>query len=163
MKNTLTILTLLVGTSFLVSAEVNATSFNDYMKQANKYAKDAAAVASKEVVKAATPAAKQLAQKALQEAEKVVIYKVAEDIFCKIIRGEINADFVYRDEEFIVIKDINPQAPIHLLVVPIKHVDSLEDFMEGSESCLLGRALLIAHKTAQQEGMAEKGYRFIIN
>ena len=73
MKNTLTILTLLVGTSFLVSAEVNATSFNDYMKQANKYAKDAAAVASKEVVKAATPAAKQLAQKALQEAEKVVM------------------------------------------------------------------------------------------
>ena len=88
---------------------------------------------------------------------------MAEDIFCKIIRGEINADFVYRDEEFIVIKDINPQAPIHLLVVPIKHVDSLEDFMEGSESCLLGRALLIAHKTAQQEGMAEKGYRLIMN
>ena len=63
----------------------------------------------------------------------------------------------------MVIKDVNPQAPVHLLIVPIKHVDSLEDFMEGNDNSLLGKALVVAHKVAHEVGIAEKGYRIIMN
>ncbi len=86
-----------------------------------------------------------------------------DDVFCKIVAGEIKSDTVYKDKEFIVLKDINPQAPIHLLIVPVKHFTSLEDFMEGDNDGLLGRALIVAHKVAHQMNMAEKGYRLIIN
>jgi len=86
-----------------------------------------------------------------------------QDVFCKIIKGELKADFIYKDDDFMVIKDINPKAPVHLLIIPIKHVDSLEDFLEGKENELLGKALVIAHKMAHQVGIAEKGYRLIMN
>ncbi len=86
-----------------------------------------------------------------------------DDVFCKIIAGEIKADFVYKDEDFLVIKDINPQAPVHLLIVPTKHFASLEDFMEGNNDGLLGRAFVIAHKVAHRIGIAKKGYRLILN
>lgn len=85
------------------------------------------------------------------------------DIFCKILAGEIGADAVYKDEDFWVIKDINPQAPVHLLIIPAKHFTSLEDFMEGDNNGLLGKALVIAHKVAHQVGITGKGYRLIIN
>ncbi len=85
------------------------------------------------------------------------------DIFCKIIAGEVKADFVYRDDDFIVIKDINPQAPVHLLVIPVKHFTSLEDFLEGDNNGLLGKGLVVAHKVAHEVGIADKGYRLIIN
>lgn len=86
-----------------------------------------------------------------------------DDVFCKIITGEIKADFVYKDDNFFVIKDINPQAPVHLLIIPTKHFASLEDFMEGNNDSLLGRAFVIAHKVAHQVGIANKGYRLILN
>lgn len=86
-----------------------------------------------------------------------------DDVFCKIIAGEIKADAVYRDEDFWVIKDINAQAPIHLLIISVKHFTSLEDFMEGNNDGLLGRAFVIAHKVAHQVGIANKGYRLILN
>ena len=93
-----------------------------------------------------------------------------DDVFCKIVAGEIKSDFIYRDDEFIVIKDINPQAPIHLLIIPVKHFTSLDDFVEGDhdglpagKAGLLGRALVVANKIAHQIGIAEKGYRLILN
>ena len=86
-----------------------------------------------------------------------------DDVFCKIVTGEIKVDFVYKDDDFFVIKDINPQAPVHLLIVPTKHFASLEDFMEGNNDGLLGRAFVIAHKVAHQVGIAKKGYRLILN
>ena len=86
-----------------------------------------------------------------------------DDVFCKIIAGEIKADFVYRDEDFFVIKDINPQAPVHVLIIPVKHFTSLEDFMEGNNNGLLGKALVVAHKVAHELGITEKGYRLIMN
>ena len=85
------------------------------------------------------------------------------DVFCKILKGELNADVVYKDDEFWVIKDINPQAPVHLLTIPVQHFTSLEDFEHGDHDGLLGRALKVAHKVAHQAGIAEKGYRLIIN
>ena len=85
------------------------------------------------------------------------------DVFCKIIKGELKSDTVYKDDDFLVIKDINPQAPVHLLIIPIKHYFSLEDFMEEKDVTLLGKALIIAHKIAHQTGLSEKGYRLIMN
>lgn len=85
------------------------------------------------------------------------------DVFCKILKGELPADVVYKDDDFWVIKDINPQAPVHLLIVPVRHFLSLEDFLEGSDTELLGKALVVAHKVAHQTGIADKGYRLILN
>lgn len=91
------------------------------------------------------------------------------DVFCKILNGELKADVVYKDDNFWVIRDINPKAPVHLLIIPVKHFTSLEDFMEGdnnglpAQTGLLGKGLVTAHKVAHQVGIAEKGYRLIIN
>ncbi|HXK36516.1 MAG TPA: HIT domain-containing protein [Candidatus Paceibacterota bacterium] len=84
-----------------------------------------------------------------------------EDVFCKILSGELKGDFVYRDEDVAVIKDIHPQAPVHLLVMPVKHFNGLEDFTEH-DGHLLEKMLRVAHRVAQEQGMAE-GYRLIIN
>lgn len=85
------------------------------------------------------------------------------DVFCKIIKGDLPAEVIYKDDDFLVIKDINPQAPVHLLIIPIKHYTSLEDFMEEKDLALLGKALIVAHKVSHQTGIAEKGYRLIMN
>ena len=85
------------------------------------------------------------------------------DVFCKIIKGELPAEVIHKDDDFLVIKNINPQAPVHLLIIPVKHFLSLEDFLEGGDAALLGKALIVAHKVAHQVGIAEKGYRLIMN
>ncbi len=84
------------------------------------------------------------------------------DIFCKIINGELKADIVWQDDDFLVINDINPQAPVHLLIIPKKHFEALHDFIE-SDASLLGKALLVADKVAKQVGVHDKGYRLILN
>lgn len=83
------------------------------------------------------------------------------DVFCKIIKGELKADVVYKDEEFWVVKDINPQAPVHLLIIPVEHFLNIEDFKNGAE--LLGKAFLLADRMAHKQGLGEKGYRLIVN
>lgn len=83
------------------------------------------------------------------------------DIFCKIIKGELPSKEVYRDEEVLVIEDINPQAPIHLLVIPIKHYGDLSDFSD-EEASVLGKMLLVANKVAKDRGLGN-GYRLVIN
>src|SRR3989344_1865146 len=83
------------------------------------------------------------------------------DVFCKIIKGELSADgVIYKDEDFWVKKDINPQAPVHLLIFPVKHFLNLDDFKK--DEALLGRAFLLADKMAHEQGL-EKGYRLILN
>jgi len=84
---------------------------------------------------------------------------VITDIFCKIIKGELSSDKVYEDDNFMVIKDIHPQAPVHLLVIPKKHVFGMHDATQE----LLGQAMIVADKTAQIVGIADKGYRLIMN
>jgi histidine triad (HIT) family protein len=83
-------------------------------------------------------------------------------IFCKIVAGEIPSDTVYQDEEIIAFRDINPQAPVHIVIIPRKHIASLSQLSQ-SESALLGRLVTIANKLAQDEGIAERGYRVVIN
>ena len=85
------------------------------------------------------------------------------DVFCKIIKGELPAEVIYKDNDFLVIKDINPQAPVHLLIIPIKHYDSLEDFLGKKDTALLGKALITAHKVSHEMDIAKKGYRIILN
>jgi len=83
-------------------------------------------------------------------------------IFCKIVAGEIPSDIVYQDEEAIAFRDINPQAPVHLLIVPRKHTPALTDLAEA-ESSLTGRMVNIANQLAIKEGVAASGYRLVIN
>lgn len=81
------------------------------------------------------------------------------DVFCKIIQGELSADIVYRDEEFLVLKDIKPAAPVHVLVMPITHVENLADM---NDAALVGRMFQLAHRIAQEQGL-QNGYRLVVN
>ncbi len=83
-------------------------------------------------------------------------------IFAKIVRGEIPADIVYQDEQVTAFRDINPAAPTHILIVPNKVIPTVNDLQEGDEQ-LAGHMMVVARKIAQQEGIAESGYRLIIN
>lgn len=72
------------------------------------------------------------------------------------------SDKVYEDEDYLVIKDIHPEAPIHFLIIPKKYFESLHDLKEDQAE-LLGKAFLVAEKVARQVGIHDKGYRLIIN
>ena len=82
------------------------------------------------------------------------------DVFCKIVSGELSQEgIIYQDDDFIVKKDINPQAPIHVIIFPKKHVFGMHDATVD----ILGKMMVLADKVAQQLGVAEKGYRLIVN
>ncbi|MCL4267112.1 MAG: HIT domain-containing protein [Anaerolineae bacterium] len=83
-------------------------------------------------------------------------------IFSKIIAGEIPGDIVYRDELVTAFRDINPQAPTHILIVPNKEIPTVNEVTEADEAAL-GRLIVAAKKIAEQEGIAENGYRLIVN
>lgn len=83
-------------------------------------------------------------------------------IFDRIIKGELPADIVYRDELVTAFRDINPLAPTHILIVPNKAIPTVNDLTDDDEATA-GRLLLAAAKIAAQEGIAEGGYRLIIN
>lgn len=83
-------------------------------------------------------------------------------IFCQIVAGKLPGDIVYRDDEILAFRDVNPQAPVHLLVIPRKHIASLVE--AGEEDIpLMGRLVGVANKLARQEGIAKSGYRLVIN
>jgi histidine triad (HIT) family protein len=82
-------------------------------------------------------------------------------IFCKIINKEIPSEVVLEEENWVAIKDINPEAPVHVLILPKKHVEYLEDSAEEKE--LIGELILAADKVAHKMEIAEKGYRVVIN
>jgi histidine triad (HIT) family protein len=81
-------------------------------------------------------------------------------IFCRIARGEIPTQMVASTKEIAAFRDLNPEAPVHILVVPKKHIASLDD---ATESDLLGRMVSLAAAIARQEGIAKSGYRTVIN
>ena len=83
-------------------------------------------------------------------------------IFSRIIDGEIPGTFVYQDEHLVAIRDINPAAPTHVLVIPRKPIPSLAQ-LEEEDADLAGRLLLAVRRIAEQEGIAERGYRVVIN
>jgi histidine triad (HIT) family protein len=83
-------------------------------------------------------------------------------IFCRIVTKEVQSKIAYEDEDVVAFHDINPQAPIHVLIVPRKHIPSLNEASEG-EQILLGKMLLVAQKLAKELGVAESGYRLVLN
>ena len=85
-----------------------------------------------------------------------------ECIFCRIVAGEVPADIVYQDEDFLAFRDIMPKAPKHVLIIPKTHIASVAELTEGQEK-LAGRLLIIAKNLAKKEGIARKGYRLVIN
>lgn len=83
-------------------------------------------------------------------------------LFCKIIAGEIPSKKVFEDEAVIAFEDINPQAPVHLLIVPKRHIASLNDLQEGDDA-LVGRLHRCAAALARERGQDEAGYRTVFN
>ena len=85
-----------------------------------------------------------------------------ETIFSKIIRHEIPADILYQDELVTAFRDINPQAPTHILIIPNKLIPTANE-VTSEDEVALGRLFTVAAKIAQQEGIAENGYRLLVN
>ena len=83
-------------------------------------------------------------------------------LFCRIIAGEVPAELVHQDDQCIVIRDVNQQAPTHLLVIPREHLESLDDAARPDEA-MLGHLLRMAAREANEQGLSESGYRTVIN
>ena len=83
-------------------------------------------------------------------------------IFCKIIAGEMPADIIYQDEQVLAFRDLGPQAPTHALVIPRRHISTLNDLTDDDAE-LIGRMHLAARTVAEQDGIAESGYRTVFN
>ena len=81
-------------------------------------------------------------------------------IFCRIARGEIPAQMVMNNKDIVAFRDVNPQAPVHILIIPKKHIASLDD---ATDSDLLGKMLSLAAAIARQEKISKPGYRTVIN
>lgn len=83
-------------------------------------------------------------------------------LFCRIVRGEIPAAKVYEDDEVLAFRDIQPQRPVHVLVIPKRHIPTLDDF-PADEPGLAGQLLGAVQEVARREGLAAGGYRTVIN
>ncbi len=83
-------------------------------------------------------------------------------IFCQIVAGKIPSEIIYQDEEVIAFRDINPQAPTHLVIIPKRHIPSPAHLSEA-ESPLIGHMVNIANQLAKGEGISESGYRLAMN
>ena len=83
-------------------------------------------------------------------------------LFCKIAAGDIAAELLYENDAVLAFRDINPQAPTHILIIPRKHIATIND-IEASDAELIGKLYLAAGELAQQEGFSDEGYRVIMN
>ncbi len=83
-------------------------------------------------------------------------------LFCKIIKGEIPCNKVYEDEEILAFHDINPAAPIHILVIPKKHITSLAH-LEKEDEAIVGRIYGVINQIAEEQSFKQDGYRVIVN
>lgn len=83
-------------------------------------------------------------------------------LFCGIIRGQTKGEIVYQDDRVVAFKDVNPKAPVHILLVPRKHIESLLS-LEPEDEHLMGNIFRAAVALADQEGIAKKGFRIVVN
>ena len=83
-------------------------------------------------------------------------------LFCKIVDGGLPADIVYENDSLVAFRDINPKAPTHILLIPRRHVASMNDLQDGDES-LVGDLFITAARIAADEGLADDGYRVVMN
>jgi histidine triad (HIT) family protein len=87
---------------------------------------------------------------------------MADCLFCGIAEGRIKGNILYQDDSVVAFKDIRPQAPVHVLIVPRKHVVTISD-LEASDGALAGQILSVAAKLAREQGIAESGFRVVVN
>ncbi len=83
-------------------------------------------------------------------------------LFCKIVNREIPTEFLYEDDDFVVFRDINPAAPVHLLLVPKKHIRSMND-LQKEDGLILSDLFMIAKDMAKEQGVNESGYKLLFN
>lgn len=83
-------------------------------------------------------------------------------LFCKIVSGDIPGDIVFQDDEVLAFRDLNPQAPTHILVISKKHISTIND-IQPEDAELIGKMFLAAKQVAQAEGIADSGYRTVMN
>ncbi len=83
-------------------------------------------------------------------------------LFCRMVAGEIQPDVVFQDEHLLAFRDIDPQAPVHILIVPKRHIATLDDLTDADEP-LVGHLVTTAARLARQEGIADSGYRTVLN
>lgn len=83
-------------------------------------------------------------------------------IFCDIVSGRIPKEFVYQDEDIVAFDDINPQAPVHILIIPKKHIASLNELTETDKN-LIGKIIITAKKIAEQYKISINGYKIVAN
>ena len=83
-------------------------------------------------------------------------------LFCGIVERRIKGEIVYRDDSVVAFKDINPRAPIHILIVPVKHIATLFD-MQDEDQELIGEIFSVANRVAEQQGIAQDGFRVVAN
>ena len=83
-------------------------------------------------------------------------------VFCRIVAGEIPADIVYQDKALLAFRDINPQAPTHILIIPKSHIASLTE-ITAKHQALMGRIVLLARELAEKEGISGRGYRLSVS
>ncbi|MFQ5863988.1 MAG: histidine triad nucleotide-binding protein [bacterium] len=83
-------------------------------------------------------------------------------IFCEIIEGKRSGEIVYKDDAVVAFRDMNPQAPTHILILPRKHIPTIND-LQSEDETLVGRMFTTAKTLAAREGVDQKGYRLVIN
>jgi histidine triad (HIT) family protein len=83
-------------------------------------------------------------------------------LFCAVVDGKINANIVYQDDRIVAFRDIKPQAPVHILIIPRKHVAGVLD-IEPDDYALVGEIFHVASRLAREEGIADSGFRVVVN
>jgi histidine triad (HIT) family protein len=83
-------------------------------------------------------------------------------LFCKIRDGDIPGDIVFEDENVLAFNDVNPQAPVHILIIPKKHISTINDLEQGDEQ-VMGKLFSTAKKIAAEKGISDDGYRLVTN
>ena len=89
------------------------------------------------------------------------MWKIVDCIFCKIVKGEIPASIAYEDEDILAFADINPVAPVHILIIPKKHISGITDLGDNSE--IVGKIISVANKLAIEKEIDKSGFRIIVN
>lgn len=83
-------------------------------------------------------------------------------LFCKILAGDIPADVIYESDSAIAFRDVNPKAPVHVLIIPRKHIATIND-LDSSDEAMVGSMIMAAKEIAYDEGLADDGYRVVMN
>ncbi len=83
-------------------------------------------------------------------------------LFCKIVKGEVPSKFLFEDDSFVVFRDIHPHAPVHILIVPKRHIRSINDLTTDDDE-IIGKMFIIARDMAKKEGVDKSGYKLLFN